>query len=156
MSELRDDVIINKIETFVTLEKNKVIIECIVNSLKNFECETIYVFGSYASGETHNKSDIDIAFLSKNKIGKYDIFMKAQEISSSVNKEIDLVDLKDSSTVFQNEVVKNGIVILDGDIIKRQKFEVLVLKKYIELNELRKDIIQSYSNSLDGFIKSRE
>ncbi|MGL5000402.1 MAG: type VII toxin-antitoxin system MntA family adenylyltransferase antitoxin [Cetobacterium sp.] len=156
MSELRDDVIINKIETFVTLEKNKVIIDTIINLLENFECETIYVFGSYASGKTHNKSDIDIAFLSKNKIGKYDIFMKAQEISSSVNKEIDLVDLKDSSTVFQNEVVKNGIVILDGDIIKRQKFEVLVLKKYIELNELRKDIIQSYSNSLDGFIKSRE
>ncbi|MGL5356988.1 MAG: type VII toxin-antitoxin system MntA family adenylyltransferase antitoxin [Cetobacterium sp.] len=135
---------------------DKVIIECIVNSLKNFECETIYVFGSYASGKTHNKSDIDIAFLSKNKIGKYDVFMKAQEISSLVNKEIDLVDLKDSSTVFQNEVVKNGVVILDGDIIERQKFEVLVLKKYIELNELRKDIIQNYSNSLDGFIKSRE
>ncbi|MGL6066010.1 MAG: type VII toxin-antitoxin system MntA family adenylyltransferase antitoxin [Cetobacterium sp.] len=135
---------------------DKIIIDKIINLLENFECETIYVFGSYASGKTHNKSDIDIAFLSKNKIGKYDIFMKAQEISSSVNKEIDLVDLKDSSTVFQNEVVKNGIVILDGDIIKRQKFEVLVLKKYIELNELRKDIIQSYSNSLDGFIKSRE
>ncbi|MGL4998123.1 MAG: type VII toxin-antitoxin system MntA family adenylyltransferase antitoxin [Cetobacterium sp.] len=135
---------------------DKIIIDTIINLLENFECETIYIFGSYASRKTHNKSDIDIAFLSKNKIGKYDVFMKAQEISSLVNKEIDLVDLKDSSTVFQNEVVKNGVVILDKNIIKRQKFEVLVLKKYIELNELRKDIIQNYSNSLNNFIKDRE
>ncbi|MGL5088686.1 MAG: type VII toxin-antitoxin system MntA family adenylyltransferase antitoxin [Cetobacterium sp.] len=135
---------------------DKIIIDTIINLLENFECETIYIFGSYASRETHMKSDIDIAFLSKNKIEKYDVFMKAQEISSLVNKEIDLVDLKDSSTVFQNEVVKNGVVILDKNIIKRQKFEVLVLKKYIELNELRKDIIQNYSNSLNNFIKDRE
>ena len=135
---------------------DKVVISEIINSLQEFECYTVYIFGSYANDKTHKESDIDIAFLSEKKFERYDIFMKAQEISSKVNKEIDLIDLKESSTVFQNEVIRNGIVILDNNIIERQKFEVLVLKKYMELNELRKDILQSYSEDLEEFIKARK
>ncbi|MGL5377109.1 MAG: type VII toxin-antitoxin system MntA family adenylyltransferase antitoxin [Cetobacterium sp.] len=131
------------------------ILKKIISSLKEFDCDIIYIFGSYASGETNQDSDIDIAFLSWKKYSKYDIFIKAQEISSLVHKEIDLVHLNDSTTVFQNQVVKNGIIIFEKDILERQKFEVLVLKKYIELNELRKDLFDDYYNNLTEFIKKR-
>lgn len=135
------------------MEKN--ILEIIIRCLEDFKCKTIYIFGSYATGEVNKESDIDIAFLSDRKIEKYDIFIKAQEISSKVDKEVDLIDLKDSTTVFQNQVVRNGVVILDREPIEREKFEIVVLKKYMELNELRKELLDDYSENLEEFIRSR-
>lgn len=135
------------------MKKN--ILEIIIRCLEDFKCKTIYIFGSYATGEVNKESDIDIAFLSDRKIEKYDIFIKAQEISSKVDKEVDLIDLKDSTTVFQNQVVRNGVVILDREPIEREKFEIVVLKKYMELNELRKELLDDYSENLEEFIRSR-
>lgn len=135
------------------MEKN--ILEIIIRCLEDFKCKTIYIFGSYATGEVNKESDIDIAFLSDRKIEKYDIFIKAQEISGKVDKEVDLIDLKDSTTVFQNQVVRNGVVILDREPIEREKFEIVVLKKYMELNELRKELLDDYSENLEEFIRSR-
>lgn len=135
------------------MEKN--ILEIIIRCLEDFKCKTIYIFGSYATDEVNKESDIDIAFLSDRKIEKYDIFIKAQEISSKVDKEVDLIDLKDSTTVFQNQVVRNGVVILDREPIEREKFEIVVLKKYMELNELRKELLDDYSENLEEFIRSR-
>ncbi|WP_418964473.1 type VII toxin-antitoxin system MntA family adenylyltransferase antitoxin [Cetobacterium sp.] len=134
---------------------DEIILKSIIECLKDFECKVIYIFGSYAIGKVNEESDIDIAFLSDKKIEKYDIFIKAQEISSKVNREIDLIDLKDSTTVFQNQVVRNGVVILDKEPIEREKFEIVVLKKYMELNELRKELLDDYSENLEEFIRSR-
>ncbi len=134
---------------------DEMILKSIIECLKSFECKVIYIFGSYATGKVNEESDIDIAFLSDKKIEKYDIFIKAQEISSKVNREIDLIDLKDSTTVFQNQVVRNGVVILDKEPIEREKFEIVVLKKYMELNELRKELLDNYSENLEEFIRSR-
>lgn len=131
------------------------ILKSIIECLKDFECKAIYIFGSYATGKVNEDSDIDIAFLSDKKIEKYDIFIKAQEISSKVNREIDLIDLKDSTTVFQNQVVRNGVIILDKEPIEREKFEIVVLKKYMELNELRRELLDNYSENLEEFIRSR-
>lgn len=63
--------------------------------------------------------------------------------------------MKDSTTVFQNQVVRNGVVILDREPIEREKFEIVVLKKYMELNELRKELLDDYSENLEEFIRSR-
>ncbi|MDX8335889.1 MULTISPECIES: type VII toxin-antitoxin system MntA family adenylyltransferase antitoxin [Cetobacterium] len=133
----------------------KIILENIIECLKEFKCKTIYIFGSYATGKINKESDIDIAFLSDKKIDKYSIFIKSQEISSKVNREVDLIDLEESTTIFQNQVVRNGIVILDKSPIEREKFEILVLKKYMELNELRKELLDNYSESLEEFIRNR-
>lgn len=126
----------------------------IIEELKDFKSEFIYIFGSFASGQINSESDIDIAFYSFEKIEKYEVFQKAQEISFKLKREIDLIDLKESSTVFQNQVIEKGIVIFEKNSIEREKFELLVMKKYLELNKLRKDLIDNYENDLDSFIDS--
>ena len=68
----------------------------------------------------------------------------AQKISAEIKKEVDLVQLKKSSTVFQKEVVSKGIVIFEKNHIEREKFENTVLKKYMRLNEERKKILENY------------
>ena len=116
----------------------------IIKKLENIECDFIYIFGSYAKGEQNNDSDVDIAFYSLIKHDSYDIFLLAQEISLQLGKEVDLIQINFSTTVFQKEVIENSILIYEKNKIQREKFENLVLKKYLKLNEERKEIIDNY------------
>ena len=120
------------------------IIEKIIEKLKNIDKEIVYIFGSYAKCENTKDSDVDIAFYSRNEYDSFEIFLLAQEISTEIKKEVDLVQLKNSSTVFQKEVVENGIYIYEKSSTQREKFELLVYKKYFKLNEERKEIIDNY------------
>lgn len=112
--------------------------------LNRIEVEFIYIFGSYASGLQNSQSDIDIAFYSKKVYSSYDIFILAQKLSSELGREIDLVQMKESSTVFQKEIISKGKIIFEKNRLEREKIENLILKKYIKLNEERKKIIDSY------------
>ncbi|MGB6127912.1 MAG: nucleotidyltransferase domain-containing protein [Psychrilyobacter sp.] len=120
------------------------LIEIILKKLKGIDKEIIYIFGSYAKKENTENSDVDIAFYSKGEYDSFEIFLLAQEISIGIKKEVDLVQLKKSSTVFQKEVVENGICIYEKNSLEREKFELLVYKKYFKLNEERKEIIDNY------------
>lgn len=112
--------------------------------LNRIEAEFIYIFGSYALGLQNSQSDIDIAFYSKKAYSSYDIFILAQKLSSELGREIDLVQMKESSTVFQKEIISKGKIIFEKNRLEREKIENLILKKYIKLNEERKKIIDSY------------
>jgi predicted nucleotidyltransferase len=120
------------------------IIKIILEKLKDIDKEIVYIFGSYAKKENTENSDVDIAFYSKDEYDSFDIFLLAQQISSEIKKEVDLVQLKKSSTVFQKEVIENGVYIYEKSSTQREKFELLVYKKYFKLNEERKEIIDNY------------
>jgi len=120
------------------------IIQNILERLEGIDKKFIYIFGSYAKQESTQGSDVDIAFYSENEYDSFDIFLLAQEISAKIKKEVDLVQLKKSSTVFQKEVIENGICIYEENSTEREKFELLVYKKYFKLNEERKEIIDNY------------
>ncbi|WP_294706016.1 nucleotidyltransferase domain-containing protein [uncultured Fusobacterium sp.] len=132
---------------------DKEVIDVIIKKLKRFNPEFIYIFGSYASGKLRKESDIDIAFFSLNKLSSFDIFLCAQEISLQLKREVDLIDLKNSSTVFQNQVVRTGKVIYEKNRDLRYQFEVLTIKKYIELNSWRKEQLENYN--VDDFLKNK-
>lgn len=112
--------------------------------LEEIDVDIIYIFGSYAQNLNNEDSDIDIAFFTLKDYSNYKIFLLAQKISLKLGKEIDLIQLKNSSTVFQKEVVSKGKIIFEKNKIEREKFENLVLKKYIKLNEERKEIFDNY------------
>jgi len=101
----------------------------------------IYLFGSYAKGNIHLESDVDIAFLADIEIDEYQIFNIAQGLAGIINKDVHLIDLKKASTVLQMQVVNTGKVLFCNDEIKRATFEILTLKKYARLNEERKIIL---------------
>ena len=87
------------------------------------------------------ESDIDIAFLSEKKLSAYDVFMVGQELAGLLNRDVDLVDLSISSTVFQARVITTGKVIYCNNDTKRMLFEMVTLKKYARLNEERRHIM---------------
>ncbi len=126
----------------------KEIKDIILEELSEIEKEIVYIFGSYAKGEATQSSDVDIAVYSLKDYDSFDFFLKAQNISKRIKREVDLVQLKQSSTVFQKEVIENGKVIFEKSAIEREKFELLVFKKYSRLNEERKKIIENYGVEL--------
>jgi len=101
----------------------------------------IIVFGSAFSGRMLPESDIDIAFLSEKELSAYDVFMIGQELAGLFCRDVDLVDLKLASTVFQARVITTGKVIYCNDDTRRMLFEMVTLKKYARLNEERRHIM---------------
>lgn len=101
----------------------------------------IIIFGSAFSGRMLPESDIDIAYLSEKELSAYDIFMIGQELAGLLCRDVDLVDLKLVSTVFQARVITTGKVIHCNDDTRRMWFEMVTLKKYARLNEERRDIM---------------
>lgn len=109
--------------------------------------DVIYLFGSVAKGQMHSESDIDIAYLGQKKLNAYEIFMIAQGLADKLKMEVDLVDLEQSSTVFQAQVIGTGKVIYCGNQDRRMLFEMVALKKYARLNEERKVILDKIRES---------
>lgn len=119
----------------------------IIKSLSPFNPELIYLFGSYVRDEMTLESDIDIAFFTIEKFDEVEVFYTAQKIGNRLGKNIDLVQLSESSTVFQRQVVSNGVCIYKNDLTTKNQFELLVNRKYIKLNEERAEIINCYDPS---------
>lgn len=108
----------------------------------------IIVFGSYAKGNYHEHSDIDIAYYSENsQLTSYEVFLLAQELADMIKKEIDLVDLHSSSTVFRAQIYTTGNVIYSKDDYILKNLQMTALSMYAKLNEDREDVLKSIKES---------
>jgi len=65
--------------------------QLILNFLKGKSANKISLFGSYARGEEHDNSDVDILVNFKNKISLIDLIEIQYELSDILNKKVDLV-----------------------------------------------------------------
>jgi uncharacterized protein len=126
---------------------NKMQTEIINFLTKKVSPDLVYIFGSTIKGTSNKNSDIDIAYLSDQKFDEYEIFMLAQELAGKIDIDVDLIDLKKASTVFQGQIVSTGksIYCLDDNI--RMDYEMKTLKMYAKLNEERKNIIDNAQES---------
>lgn len=109
---------------------------------KEFNPIVIYLFGSAAQNRLRDDSDIDIAFLTDNQVNDYECFVKAQELADVFNRDVDLINLNTSSTVFKAQVVGTGKIIYCRDETKRMYFEMRSFKSYAMLNEEREVILK--------------
>lgn len=114
---------------------------------EEFNPIVIYLFGSAARNQLRKDSDIDIALLTENEIEPYVCFMKAQELADIFKRDVDLIDLNTSSTVFKAQVVGTGKRIYCSDETKRMYFEMRALKAYAMLNEEREVILKKIKES---------
>lgn len=111
--------------------------------LENVKPIIIYLFGSGVNGIFREDSDIDIAFVSDIKHTEYDVFILAQRLADILKRDVDLIDLKSSSTVFKVQVIAKGECIYCSDDKRRAYFEMYSFKEYAVLNEEREVILKS-------------
>ncbi len=94
----------------------------------------IYIFGSYADNTATRESDIDIAFLTFEKITSVEKWKVQEELASILDNDIDLVDLKDATVILRAEVVEKGKLIYSFDSYQIDYFEMTTYSMYADLN----------------------
>jgi len=132
----------------VNLNKDQ-IIEKSVSFLRNVipSLESIYLFGSQVNGHASKQSDIDLAFLTFEKIDNVKRWEIQEKLAKQLDSNIDLVDLNVASTVMQFQVVSNGERIFTRDYKKATNYEDQVYFLYLDLCELRQPIINHIKES---------
>jgi predicted nucleotidyltransferase len=70
----------------------------------------VYLFGSHARGEVRHSSDIDVAILARGDLPPAFFAELADTIEeSTIPYEVDLIDLREVSPAFCDEVMRTGI-----------------------------------------------
>jgi predicted nucleotidyltransferase len=102
----------------------------------------VYVFGSFAAGTPSASSDLDIAVLAPEPLGAERRWQLAQTIAIALGRDVDLVDLRQASTVLRAQILGSSQLLFESDVAKRQEFEAVALGAYARLNEERRAIIE--------------
>lgn len=109
------------------------------------DTQAIYLFGSWGTEYERPESDVDIAMLlpapQAKKAGSLILTDLHYALQSLLNREVDLINLRQAPTVLQKEVVMAGRRIFCIPGIVADEFELLVLALYQKLNEERAGIL---------------
>lgn len=112
------------------------------------EVQGIYLFGSFGTEYEWPDSDIDIALLLPPGQAKQEKNLALSQcrfdLEEVLNKQVELLNVRLVSTVFQKEVIYNGRLIYAAEPYAVDEFEMLVISYYQKLNEERRDILNSF------------
>jgi predicted nucleotidyltransferase len=97
----------------------------------------IYVFGSFGNKYERNDSDLDLAILPKNVTDSVVLWNLAQEIAIDINKDVDLIDLLEASTIFRYQIISTGFRFYCNDITQSDFIENCYTSMYLRFKEAR-------------------
>ena len=107
----------------------------------------LYRFGSQAKGTARRESDVDLAVLARDPIPNLRRFELTQELAVQLHRDVDLVDLRNASTVMRMQVLSTGTCLDTQDESARREFEMYAYSDYARLNEERHEILKRISAS---------
>ncbi len=121
--------------------------EGILNKIKQFlfqrqEILMAYLYGSYAKGTPHSRSDIDVAIYLQHKVddNKYPYGYRAEIIAELIkltgNNKIDLIILNDVPTFLKFQVIRYGTLIFTRSEAERIEFHAGTIAKYLDVKYL--------------------
>ncbi len=107
--------------------------------------QALYLFGGFGSEHERPDSDVDLGLLlapaEARAAGALVLGDLRFELESLLDRDVDLINLREVSTVLQKEVVMADRRIYTGDEYAADEFEMLTLSFYVKLNEERAGII---------------
>lgn len=115
-----------------------------VKKIKNYfasqkDVVVAYLYGSFASGNPHSGSDLDIAVLFDGEVNLYDrlgsLYSNFPKLSVKTEPEVRSISLKDSPVFLMNVV--QGKNVYAKDEVKRVEFEVSVMRSFYDTQRLR-------------------
>lgn len=113
------------------------------------ETIAIYLFGSRADGTFNPGSDFNLGILLPHDkpINDLALFNLQQDLSASLNHDVDLIYLNNATLVMQFQITSNGVLLFEKDRAQVLKFETLVFSMYQRFNEERKAILEEIESS---------
>ena len=106
---------------------------------QKYNLKLALIFGSQVLGQLNTESDIDVAFLSENKLSaEKDCYLNYEFTNIFKNDRVDTVDLKLASPLLLKEIIGNCQIIYQSDALIFDYFEVYVLQRFREAKPLFK------------------
>ena len=121
------------------MKDDALIIETLRGALP--EVVAIYRFGSTATGQAGNESDVDIAVLPAAPLEPSFRWDLQERLAVALHRPVDLVDLLQASTVMRMQVLESAILLFERDPASRLRFETAACSGYARLNEERRAIL---------------
>lgn len=112
----------------------------------------IYQFGSQAQGTAGLDSDLDLAVLLAGRGEPVQLWELAQQLASTVDCDVDLIDLGSASTVLQYQIITTGKTLWAKDA-QAALFESFILSEKTALDTLRVDLMRDIER--DGSVYGR-
>ena len=107
-----------------------------------------WLFGSQAKGTATARSDVDIAVMVARPLDLETRMDLSDALSSALGREVDVVDLERSSPILMNQVLRDGVLVLDLDHVRRLLFECTVPSRYRDLRRFRRRSENALSEAL--------
>lgn len=101
----------------------------------------IWIFGSRASGDAGPGSDLDVAILADDPGDPVTLWELAGELEDHVGVPVDLVDLRQATTVLQYQVVTKGERVWERDS-GAALYEAFILSERTALEEARRPLLE--------------
>lgn len=119
-------------------EELRSITDLLANALPSLQA--LYLFGSQATGEASRDSDVDLAVLLPEPLSTEQRWQLSNALADRLGKAVDLIDLRQASTVMQQQVLSEGLRLWqrgnDSD-----EFELTVQSEYWDLTIQRRELI---------------
>ncbi len=105
---------------------------------------TAYLFGSQARGEALPSSDIDVAVMCAQPLSALERFDAQERLAAELDRDVDLVDLRQASTVLRMQVLRDGRLLVDHAPDQRERAEVAWISEYSDLSIWRAGILADW------------
>ncbi len=120
-------------------QQQQIIIENLLQQIPGLL--SIYLFGSQAKGEADDSSDIDLAVYHSGSLDPVTLWEVSSEMANQLNRDIDLVDFNQASTVFQHQILsaEQRLWCKSSQV---DSYEATIFNMKTQLDEWRADILQ--------------
>ena len=125
---------------YLSSEQKESIISILRDQIPSIQA--LYLFGSYADGSATDRSDIDIAYLCKEKIPTLERWDISQLLARKLHREIDLIELSQTNTIFRYQIISRGERLF-GSGYEVESFETLAFSFYLRFQEEREIILNA-------------
>ncbi|WP_040260831.1 type VII toxin-antitoxin system MntA family adenylyltransferase antitoxin [Pseudomonas massiliensis] len=112
----------------------------------------IYLFGSHANGTAGPASDVDLAVLIQGKLEPLRLWALSGELADITGCPVDLLDLRQASTVMQYQIITQGKRLWAGGV-EAGLYEAFILQEKTELDTARARLLEDIGKT--GVIHDR-
>lgn len=106
---------------------------------QRFGLDTLWLFGSEATGTARQDSDLDLAALFKRRPSAIEILDARGELAETLRRDVDLIDLDHASPILGMQVLRHGRLLADCDPKRRYAFFSRTVSMYEDVKIGRRE-----------------
>src|SRR4051794_7133632 len=106
---------------------------------QRFGLDTLWLFGSEATGTARQDSDLDLAALFRRRPSAIELFDARGELAETLRRDVDLIDLDHASPILGMQVLQHGRLLADFDPKRRYAFFSRTVSMYEDVKIGRRE-----------------